>query len=136
MAVALHASLTQAADQDLSAAAAGAYSARVLAAINAYRLEHGLRELRRSDKLDVLADRHSRNMAQANRLSHEGFRERHARAGSPICVENVGWNYPTPAAQLHGWIDSASHNANLLDARITQAGVGEASGYVTFIACL
>ena len=107
----------------------------MLAAINAYRVEHGLGELRRSDKLVLLADSHSRNMAQANRLSHDGFRERQARAASPVCVENVGWNYRTPGAQLNGWTESPSHNANLLDARITQAGVGEASGYVTFIAC-
>ena len=108
----------------------------MLVAINVYRIEHGLGELRRSDKLDLLADRHSRNMAQANGLSHEGFRERQAHAGSPLCVENVGWNYGTPEAQLHGWIDSPSHNANLLNPRITQAGVGETSGYVTLIACL
>jgi len=71
----------------------------------------------------------------ADSLSHDGFRERQARAASPVCVENVGWNYRTPGAQLNGWTESPSHNANLLDARITQAGVGEASGYVTFIAC-
>ena len=136
LAIGLQAPLAQPADRDVAAAPTVAYASRLLAAINGYRVEHGLVPLRKSDKLDMLADNHRRNMAQANRLSHERFRERQARAASPICVENVGWNYGTPDAQLKGWIDSPSHNGNLLDGRITQAGVGEASGYVTFIACL
>ena len=134
-AMALHAPVSDAADRDQPAAAQNPYSARLLAAINAYRVKHGEAELNASANLDSLADDHSKTMARAGRLSHEGFRERGMRADSPLCVENVGWNYVTPEAQLRAWIESPGHERNMLDTRVTQAGVGKANAYVTFIAC-
>jgi uncharacterized protein YkwD len=124
-----------AAEPDQTAVARSRYSARLLAAINAYRVEHGVAELKPSANLDRLADGHSKNMARAGQLSHEGFRERAMRADSPVCVENVGWNYATPEAQLQAWIESPAHNGNMLDRRVAKAGVGNANAYVTFIAC-
>ena len=32
-------------------------------------------------------------------------------------------------------IESPAHDRNMLDSRVTKAGVGEANAYVTFIAC-
>ena len=134
-AVALYAPVSDAAERDQTAVAQSRYSARLLAAINAYRAKHGVVELKSSADLDLLAYGHSKNMAQAEKLGHEGFRERGMRADSPVCVENVGWNYATPEAQLRAWIESPAHDRNMLDSRITRAGVGEANAYVTFIGC-
>ena len=111
------------------------YSAQLLTAINAYRAKHGVAVLDASPNLDTLAYEHSKDMAQAGRLGHEGYRERGTRSGSPVCVENVGWNYASPEAQLRAWVESPGHNKNLLDAKITKAGIGESRSYVTFLAC-
>jgi uncharacterized protein YkwD len=115
--------------------AQSAYPARLLGEINAYRVQHGERALVRSASLDDLARSHSEDMASARKLSHDGFRERMIRSGRPACVENVGWNYPTPAAQRRGWSESPAHDTNMLDPQIAQAGTAEVNGYVTFIGC-
>jgi uncharacterized protein YkwD len=127
--------LSDAAEPDPTAAAQNRYSARLLASINAYRTKHGVTELIPAANLDLLAYEHSKHMAQARQLSHEGFRERGMRSDSPVCVENVGWNYTSPEAQLKAWIDSPGHRKNMLDPRATKAGIGVANAYVTFIAC-
>lgn len=124
-----------ASERDQALAAQSRYSARLLAAINAYRVKHGALKLNPAADLDVLAYEHSKNMARAGQLSHEGFRQRGMRANSQACVENVGWNYASPEAQLRAWIDSPGHNRNMLDPKVLKAGVGEANAYVTFIAC-
>src|SRR6266550_5034023 len=82
------------------------YSARLLVSINAYRVKHSLKELRPEPNLNVLAYEHSKHMAQAGQLSHEGYRERGMRSDSSVCVENVGWNYASPEAKLKAWIES------------------------------
>ena len=74
-------------------------------------------------------------MVRARRLSHDDFQGRVRRSGYSMCVENVGWNYPTPADQMKAWRASPGHDRNLLDARVTHAGVGVAGDYVTLIAC-
>ena len=134
-AIGLYAPLSDAVERDQTVVAQSRYSVRLLAAINAYRVKHGVLELSSSANLDRLAYGHSKNMAHASQLSHEGFRARGMRADSPLCVENVGWNYATPEAQLRAWIESPAHDRNMLDSRVTKAGVGDANAYVTFIAC-
>jgi uncharacterized protein YkwD len=134
-AVASCAPLSDAAELDQRVAAQNRYSARLLVSINAYRVKHGVTELSPAPNLDVLAQEHSKHMAQVGQLSHEGFRERGMRSDSPVCVENVGWNYANPEAQLKAWIESPGHNKNMLDPKVTKAGVGELNAYVTFIAC-
>jgi uncharacterized protein YkwD len=74
-------------------------------------------------------------MAKAGRLSHEDFKSRFRRSGYGMCVENVGWNYPTPQAQLLAWQRSPGHERNLLDVRVQHMGIGATSDYVTFIGC-
>jgi uncharacterized protein YkwD len=74
-------------------------------------------------------------MMRARRLSHDEFPSRVRRSGYAMCVENVGWNYPTPADQMKAWRESPGHDRNLLDARVTHAGVAVAGDYITFIAC-
>jgi Cysteine-rich secretory protein family len=115
-----YASLSDAADRDQAVNAKSRYSVRLLASINPYRVTHGVVELNPVANLDVLAYEHSKYMAQAGHLSHEGYRERGMRSGSPVCVENVGWNYASPEAQLQAWIESPGHNK---DPKVTKAGV-------------
>jgi len=119
--------LSDAAEPDQTVAAQNRYSARLLVSINAYRIKHGVTELSPAANLDLLAYEHSKHMAQAGQLSHEGFRERGMRSNSPVCVENVGWDYASPEAQLKAWIDSPGHNKNMLDPKVTKAGVGVAN---------
>jgi len=85
--------------------------------------------------LSELAHEHATRMAQDKRLSHYGFEERFAKAGSPTCVENVGWNQRTPEAEFAAWRDSPAHARNLVDPRIMRMGIGIEDRYVAFFAC-
>lgn len=104
--------------------------------INGYRANHGLAPLAIAQDLVSLAAEHSADMAARRLLTHEGFTERFTRAGSRVCVENVGWNYPTAEALLEGWRHSPDHHRNLLDPKVARMGVVAAARYVTFFACL
>ena len=103
--------------------------------VNRYRASHGLRELGVDEHLAKLAREHSEAMAKSRKMSHDGFESRFRRSGYELCVENVGWNYRTPQAQLDAWRRSPGHDGNLRDVRVVRMGAGEASGYVTWIAC-
>ena len=119
-------------------ATASDYDAGLLELINNYRTERGLGTLVMKQELTTLAREHSRGMKQAARLSHDGFKGRFRKAqrsGNSGCVENVGWNYPTAAAQFEGWQNSPGHDRNMLDPKITGAGIARAGAYVTFFAC-
>jgi len=134
-AIACWASLASAAGDRQGNVPPGRYSAQLFDSINTYRVAHGLPELISAPRLAELALAHSQDMAKAGQLNHDGYRERATRSGSPMCVENVGWNYPSPDAQLKAWIASPGHNRNMLDSRVTMAGIGASNAYVTFIAC-
>ena len=103
--------------------------------INDYRASHGLQPLIPAKNLAALADAHSAGMAAQRKLSHDGFRNRAQRAQSDVCVENVGWNYPSPEAQLEGWRNSPTHDRNLLDPNVTRMGLAVNTRYVAFFAC-
>ena len=74
-------------------------------------------------------------MATQRRLSHDGFHSRLGRTTSRLCVENVGWNYPTAEALLDGWRHSPEHLRNLLDPKVRRMGLAARARYVTFFAC-
>jgi uncharacterized protein YkwD len=103
--------------------------------VNGYRVQQGKGPLVADRALAALAREHSAAMAKAGRLTHDDFQSRFRRSGYGMCVENVGWNYSTPDAQLLAWQRSPGHDRNLLDARVQHVGIGTASGYVTFIGC-
>lgn len=111
------------------------YGQRMADLVNAYRVRHGLRALELDATLSLLALEHSRAMAMAGRMSHDDFPSRARRSGFALCVENVGWNYRSPDAQVDGWRASPGHDRNLLDRRVERMGIGVASDYVTLIAC-
>lgn len=74
-------------------------------------------------------------MAETKALSHSGFEARFAKSGRRLCLENVGWNYPTPEEQVAAWRLSKGHDRNMLHPTISRAGVARVDGYVTFFAC-
>jgi len=118
-----------------SLATPAAYGDELAALVNGYRASKHVEALKIDPALSGLAREHSAAMTRANKLSHDDFQARFRRSGYAMCVENVGWNYPTPADQLTAWQRSPGHDRNLLDARVAHAGVGVAGDYVTFIAC-
>jgi uncharacterized protein YkwD len=118
-----------------SADANDRYAQHLAELVNRYRAQHGAGELSPDPSLSALAREHSVAMAKAGRLSHDGFQLRLRRSGYGLCVENVGWNYHTPQAQLDAWRNSPGHEHNLRDPRVTRSGIGVASDYVTWIAC-
>ena len=116
-------------------AASDDYAKRLGYLVNAYRAEHGGKELVPDSKIAALAREHSAEMAKAHKMDHEGFPSRVRRSGLAMCLENVGWNYSTAQAQFEAWKKSSGHNSNMLDRRVARMGIGEVDGYVTFIAC-
>lgn len=117
------------------AADESSYVKELAVLINQYRERSQLKALGIDSKLSVLAREHSAAMAKANRLNHDGMPSRVQKSGWAMCVENVGWNYPTAQAQFNGWRESKGHDSNLLDPRVEKMGIGVVSGYVTQIAC-
>lgn len=103
--------------------------------INEYRERQGLAPLDVAVELIDLAGEHSQDMSLRQQLTHEGFRTRLQRAGSRLCVENVGWNHRTPEALLDGWRRSPAHHRNLLEPQVSRMGIAVATRYVTFFAC-
>ena len=111
------------------------YATRLGKLINDYRAQHDVPPLVPDALLSGIAHEHAARMARDKRLSHDGFQERFAKARSPRCVENVGWNQRTPEAEFAGWRESPTHARNLLDPAITRMGIGLQDRYVAFFAC-
>jgi uncharacterized protein YkwD len=104
--------------------------------INRYREHQGLAPLAIAQDLAALAGEHSAGMAARRQLTHDGFHQRHLRARSRVCVENVGWNFKTAEALLEGWRHSEGHHRNLLETQVSRMGIAVDARYVTFFACL
>jgi uncharacterized protein YkwD len=107
----------------------------LLSDINRYRANHGLQPLLFDPGLYELAQEHSSYMHEREKLSHDHFDTRFRRSGSQFCLENVGWNAPTPKAQLDAWKSSSQHNLNMLHKRTRRAGISKVGDTVTFFAC-
>jgi uncharacterized protein YkwD len=126
---------TLAAERPASASEPEGFVQHLAQRINDYRRQQGLPPLTLSDELMQLAAEHSLEMAERRQLSHQGFRERRRRTDSPICVENVAHNFPTPATVLEGWRRSPEHHRNLLEPKVSRMGLAGTARYVTFFAC-
>ncbi|MFZ0724697.1 MAG: MopE-related protein [Desulfobacterales bacterium] len=112
-----------------------AYETQLLELISAYRTSNALSPLSFDALLNSLAAEHSEYMHANNSMNHDGFYDRADRSGFSYCVENVGWNYPTPDAQFEGWRNSSGHNQNMLNTHIGYAGISKVGSFVTFLAC-
>jgi len=93
------------------------YSATLLAQINLYRQANGLNMLRFEQRLIKLAQQHSREMSQQERVSHNNFEKRMQASGSRICVENVGWNNNDPQKRFDEWQQSLDNNLTFIACR-------------------
>jgi uncharacterized protein YkwD len=111
------------------------YETELLHRINHYRTQNGLNALSFDRILNRLARSHSLYMKKKDILCHDNFQDRFGESGRSSCVENVGWNSPTPGDQLLSWKNSEGHNANLLNRSIRYAGIAKVGAYVTFFAC-
>ena len=117
-------------------ARAGVLENQVLDAINATRLQHGLRPLHASLRLDAAAAQHSAQMARDGYFSHSSangtafwrriqryYRARGYRFWS--VGENLLWSSPGIDADgaMKMWMASPEHRANLLTPRWREVGV-------------
>jgi uncharacterized protein YkwD len=96
---------------------------------NAERTAAGLPPLRPSARLFAAARVHAANMARQGRLAHDldgqTPADRVTTAGYPWSRmgENIGWNAPTPADAVAGWMSSPAHRANILTREFAEIGV-------------
>jgi hypothetical protein len=107
----------------------------LLDAINDYRSAQGRARWLPDARLAQVARGHSRSMAAAGRLAHDGFERRAARTGSDLCVENLLRGQVAPARAVHLWMQSPAHHDNLLESEAVYAGVGQVGQFVTLLAC-
>ncbi|WP_088893332.1 CAP domain-containing protein [Leptolyngbya ohadii] len=89
--------------------------------INQYRQQRGLAALTTNSSITRQARQHSRNMANLEVLSHDGFSGRvdMIRKAVPLrgASENVAFNqgFSDPAAQaVNGWLNSPGHLQNIM----------------------
>jgi uncharacterized protein YkwD len=116
-------------------ALAGQFEDELLVLINRYRASRKLKPLVSSPACSELAREHSLAMLEHQRMSHDGADDRFKRSGASSCVENVGWNHETPQSLFTGWKESPGHNRNMLERKISMAGISKSGAYVTFFAC-
>jgi hypothetical protein len=105
-------------------------------------MTHGLRALTPSRELSDAAREFAGFMAGTGKFSHtaDGHQpaQRAAAHGYEYCIvaENIAYLYrsggydaaPLAAALVHGWENSPEHRKNMLDASVTQTGIGIAQG--------
>lgn len=114
-----------------------AYEREVIRLVNAERTQRGLVPLTENWELSRVARWKSQDMKDARYFSHTS-----PTYGTPFQMirafglsyrsagENIAMGYVTPAAVVEGWMNSAGHRANILNASYTQIGVGYvASGH-------
>ncbi len=117
-------------------AAAGQFEDELLVLINRYRSTKKLKAMVSSSQYIDLAREHSQVMQEQQSMNHDGFEDRFRLAvDARSCVENVGWNHKTPQSLFDGWKNSSGHNRNMLERKISRAGIGKSGAYVTFFAC-
>jgi uncharacterized protein YkwD len=104
---------------------------RVVAIVNVRRVEAGLRPLRLNADVHTAAQRHSRDQARRDLMTHTGANgsdagDRISRAGYTWSAwgENVAMGYPTPRSVVRAWMHSSGHRANILTRRFRHLGVG------------
>lgn len=107
------------------------FEQQVVTLVNEQRAANGLAPLTLSAELSNMARAKSQDMHDNNYFSHTS-----PTYGSPFDMmksfgityrtagENIAMGYATPEAVVTGWMNSAGHRANILNASYTQIGVG------------
>ena len=105
-------------------------TAEVTRLTNLERAKAGCGALRIDSRLTAAAQAHSKDMVDRDYFSHtspdgKGPGDRAAAAGYPRWSgENIAAGYPTAAAVVQGWMNSAGHKANILNCQSKATGVG------------
>lgn len=104
------------------ASASPSLEADAVSRVNAERRARGVGELRVVEDLTATARRHARRMADQGRLHHN------PSLGSDVVnwrrvAENVGVG-PSVAKVHEAFMASSGHRANILDAKVTEVGIG------------
>lgn len=105
---------------------------QVITLTNQRRTSRGCRPVRNHPALDRAAQRHSRKMAAAQRMSHQlpgepALGQRVTRAGYTnwtMLGENVAYGYPTPREVVRAWMQSSGHRRNILKCGYKHIGIG------------
>ena len=100
-------------------------------AISAYRRAHGLPAVKLDGRLNAVALKQARAMAESGNVSHSAagnFSSRVARlrkshASAFKAAENIGAGFLSFSEMLKQWEDSAGHRENLLMAGARRVGV-------------
>ena len=107
------------------------YEQQVTKLVNEQRTANGLAPLTLNTELSNVARVKSQDMHDNNYFSHTS-----PTYGSPFDMlktfgisnraagENIAMGYATPEAVMNGWMNSAGHKANIMNANYTQIGVG------------
>ena len=128
-------------EADANSLCVSANERALLGLINAYRVANGRKALKMSKTVAKAAYAHSRDMAVQNYLSHTSkgtgstSGQRMTAAGYPSIGQTAygeiiyrgSGDLGTPQAAFNWWKNSAGHNARMLDARYTTAGVGRSN---------
>jgi uncharacterized protein YkwD len=121
---------------------------QILGLVNQQRVRGGMRPLKFSPRLAVVARGHSYDMAMRHYLAHnspDGVAPADRISGAGLGYRAVGENIymdddadsaGVPRRAMNGWLKSPEHLANLISGKFTETGVGiaqsaDGSTYVT-----
>lgn len=94
--------------------------------INDYRISIGLNALETVNHISYKSEEHNEYMIANNVVNHDFFQERSQNIiqvlGAVKVNENVAYNYITPEAALHAWLNSPGHKANI-EGEFTHFGI-------------
>lgn len=107
------------------------YAQRVVELVNIEREKAGLSELKTDSKVAAAANVRATEIRKS--FSHtrpDGRSFATALTDNGVSYrgsgENIAWGQKTPEEVVRGWMNSPSHRANILNARFTTIGVGNA----------
>ena len=105
---------------------------------NVYRSKHFVDPVELEESLEIVASKHSEDMAMQNYFSHESpdFGDLEDRLADTqldydSAGENIAANYYDSAEVVHGWLNSADHRKVLLEDDFSHLGVGTFGKYYT-----
>lgn len=110
---------------------AGNIDDQILYYTNRFRADHGLAPLKREINCNLLAEKHSQDMASGKTsFGHDGFEVRAAAIGKVLggmsgAAENVAHGTLDAKGVVDGWIKSPGHRKNMLG-NFNLIGIGHA----------
>ena len=85
--------------------------------INQYRTSRGLNTLNIVNHISYKSEEHNEYMISRKVVNHDLFPQRSeniiAVLGAVRVNENIAYNFTTPNAALHAWLESPAHKANI-----------------------